>query len=223
MHALKKIILGLTATGLYFFATPSSADYTVICESRNNQYQRCPLSQPGYVTIKSQLSRGGCQQGRSWDFDRREVWVDDGCRAEFHVNTYNSNRNNSGSNTGAKVAGVVIGAAILGAMVNNANHKDDQRYTDNNYQGGRHSSYVPNWMVGEFEGYNPQYGVDVRLTIYADGRAKAASDGQRFDGWVNNGELHMEGSIFNLIQVRNGFETSQVGDRHNVVRYNRIR
>ena len=36
---------------------------------------------------------------------------------------------------------------------------------DDTYQGARHTSYVPGWMIGEFEGYNPTFNADIRMRI----------------------------------------------------------
>lgn len=158
--------------------------------------------------------------GTYWDYNRREIWVDDGCRASFRVHTSSSGHHD---NNDAKVAaGVLIGAAILGAIASNANKKDD-KYDDNRYQGARHSSYVPGWMVGTFEGYNPLYNADVTLTIDSSGRATGRANGQTINGWINDGYLNVGNNAFNIDQSRDGFVTSQVGDRQNEVRYRRVR
>lgn len=58
-----------------------------LCESNNDRYTRCNVSLRARdrVEIRRQLSRSACVYGRSWGVDRRQVWVDDGCRAEFTV------------------------------------------------------------------------------------------------------------------------------------------
>jgi hypothetical protein len=222
-----------TCTGLLALASVSwpatvLADYTVTCESRNNSYQRCPISQAGYVTMTRNKSKNNCIKGRNWDFDRREIWVDDGCRAEFRVSTSNYGHHDShGSSDGAKVAGALVGLAVLGAIVNNSEHKNDTRYRDDNYYGSRHSSYVPGWMVGTFEGYNPQYGATINLTIDGDGQARGNADSRagtaRINGWISNEELHVGDSVFTINQTRDGFTTSEVGDHYNQVHYRRVR
>ena len=112
--------------------------------------------------------------------------------------------------------------AILGAIAHNANKHED-RYDDDRYQGARHSSYVPSWMVGRFEGYNAVYDRDVTLTIDADGRATARTRDQTVDGWINEGRLNVGNTVFDVDQTRDGLVTTQVGDRHNEVRYRRVR
>lgn len=200
------------------------ADEQVTCESRDNRYQSCALPYAGYVSLERKLSGADCRQGRTWDYDRRQVWVDDGCRASFRVHGGDS-RDDRGDHDhhDAKVAaGVLIGAALLGALVHNANTGDD-RYDDDNYQGPRHSSYVPGWMVGEFEGYNPIYGADIHMRIDSDGRMSAQARGQDLSGWINGGQLNVGGNVFDINQSRDGFVTTEVGDRQNEVRYRRVR
>jgi hypothetical protein len=219
-----QIRLLLTAPLLFAASMADArADDVVTCESRNNRYQSCTLPRAGYVSLERTLSGSDCRQGRSWDYDRRQVWVDDGCRATFRVHDGGSRDDDHGDNHDAKVAaGVLIGAAILGALVHNANKQDD-RYDDDTYQGPRHSSYVPGWMVGEFEGYNPIYGADIRMRIDSDGRMSAQARGQNLSGWVNGGQLNVGSSVFDINQSRDGFVTTKVGDRQNEVRYRRVR
>jgi hypothetical protein len=170
------------------------------------------------VTIERRISGARCDQGRSWDFDRREIWVDRGCEADFRVETHGES---SDSKNAAKVVGAVAAVAILGALVANKDHVDDSRYRDESYYGSRHTSYVPGWMVGTFRGYNAQYGADVEMRIEPDGRMTAQTRGETIRGWVNDGELHAGGAVFSINQTREGFVTAQQGDRFNEVRYRR--
>ena len=210
---------GRAGAGLWGGA--ARADDYITCESRNDRYQSCPIDTAGYVTLDRQLSGTACTQGRTWDYNRREIWVDDGCRATFRVHTSSSGHHDD--NHDAKVAaGVLIGAAILGAIAHNANRNDD-KYDDERYQGARHSSYVPSWMIGTFEGYNPVYDRDVTLTIGSDGRATARTRDQTVNGWINDGRLNVGNTSFDIDQSRDGLVTTQVGDRHNEVRYRRVR
>ena len=215
-----RLLLSACLVGTGLWSVDARADDYVTCESRNDRYQRCPIATAGYVTLDRQLSGASCTQGRTWDYSRREIWVDDGCHATFRVHTGSSGHHDDHD---AKVAaGVLIGAAILGAIAHNANKHDD-RYDDDRYQGARHSSYVPSWMVGRFEGYNAVYDRDVTLTIDADGRATARTRDQTVDGWINEGRLNVGNTVFDVDQTRDGLVTTQVGDRHNEVRYRRVR
>ena len=216
-----RILLSACVGGAGLLSIDARADDTITCESRNDRYQSCSIATAGYVTLERQLSGTACTQGRTWDYNRREIWVDDGCRATFRVHTNSSGHHDD--NHDAKVAaGVLIGAAILGAIAHNANKKDD-KYDDDRYQGARHTSYVPSWMVGSFEGYNAVYDREVTLTINADGRATARTRDQTVDGWINDGRLNVGNTSFDIDQSRDGLVTTQVGDRHNEVRYRRVR
>lgn len=54
------------------------------CESGNGRWNRCPAPH-GRVELVRQLSRSPCVRGQSWGTDGRGIWVNGGCRAEFHV------------------------------------------------------------------------------------------------------------------------------------------
>jgi hypothetical protein len=59
-------------------------DY-VVCASRDYRHQFCPANIRGTVVIVNQISRSPCIEGRSWGYDRRGIWVDQGCSGEFQV------------------------------------------------------------------------------------------------------------------------------------------
>jgi hypothetical protein len=44
-----------------------------------------PVHEKASVRLLKQRSDSSCRQGESWDFDRRGIWVDHGCRADFQV------------------------------------------------------------------------------------------------------------------------------------------
>jgi len=67
------------------FSSPVLADQTIKCKSEHFDYRKCRIDTHGYVRLSRQLSKTNCRQGRNWDFDRRGIWVDDGCAAEFVV------------------------------------------------------------------------------------------------------------------------------------------
>jgi hypothetical protein len=81
----------------------ASAQSLVTCESKSGDRQTCRVDTGGGVTIRQQLSTTNCIQGRNWGYSRNEIWVDDGCRAQFLVNTrgrYNNGGSNNGYNDG---------------------------------------------------------------------------------------------------------------------------
>jgi len=64
---------------------------TVRCESEGFEFTRCRVRTGGDVRIVRQLSEAQCRRGENWGFDRRGIWVDKGCAAEFSVAGTNTN------------------------------------------------------------------------------------------------------------------------------------
>ena len=62
------------------------APRTLVCESKSRQRRFCGAGISKDARLVKQLSGSPCEEGRSWGWDTRGVWVDDGCRAEFQVN-----------------------------------------------------------------------------------------------------------------------------------------
>ena len=57
----------------------------VNCSSEDGHRHVCPLSMRGNVRLAKQRSGSPCDQGRTWGYNDREIWVDRGCRADFTV------------------------------------------------------------------------------------------------------------------------------------------
>jgi hypothetical protein len=60
---------------------------TLTCSSTNGRRATCGANTSRGVTLLNEL--GGstqCEEGFSWGYNRREIWVDRGCRAEFSLN-----------------------------------------------------------------------------------------------------------------------------------------
>ena len=55
------------------------------CASDDMRRHNCPVNTSGGVRLVNQRSQSPCIQGRTWGFNRRGVWVDRGCRADFFV------------------------------------------------------------------------------------------------------------------------------------------
>lgn len=67
---------------------PGGSANRISCSSENGQRMYCDADTRGGVLLTRQLSRAACQQGSSWGYDRRGIWVDRGCGAEFTVAAY---------------------------------------------------------------------------------------------------------------------------------------
>lgn len=70
---------------LLFLPLVAFADDVVRCESKDGHRRRCSFDGPGRVTLEKQLSVTACTEGESWGWRPGEIWVDDGCRADFLI------------------------------------------------------------------------------------------------------------------------------------------
>lgn len=104
-------------------------------------------------------------------------------------------------------------------MVYNVNKIFDDCYDDICYQGVWYILYVLFWMIGEFEGYNVMYGIDICMCIDGDGCMFVQVCGQILFGWVNGGWLNVGDSVFDISQSCDGFVIMEVGDCQNEVCY----
>ena len=57
-------------------------DRGIECKSRDYRRERCDVPWRDARLVR-QLSDTPCERGRSWDFDRRGIWVDGGCAGVF--------------------------------------------------------------------------------------------------------------------------------------------
>src|ERR1044071_7398912 len=59
---------------------------TITCSSTNGRRATCGADTSRGVTLLRELRGSHCEEGFSWGYNRREIWVDRGCRAEFSLN-----------------------------------------------------------------------------------------------------------------------------------------
>ena len=62
------------------------------CASRDGRAQECRLPFPGRVMLARQDSRSACVRGHSWDVYRGSLWVYNGCRGHFLVESRGRSR-----------------------------------------------------------------------------------------------------------------------------------
>jgi hypothetical protein len=55
------------------------------CSSEDGRRKYCPTNTAGGVQLVKQRSGSPCTFGQTWGFDKRGVWVDRGCRADFVI------------------------------------------------------------------------------------------------------------------------------------------
>jgi hypothetical protein len=82
------LLAGFAALGA---TMPAKAEVTTVkCESKDKDERVCTLpKRVNQVVIRKQLSDKDCTRGRNWDVRKKsgydELWVRNGCRAEFEV------------------------------------------------------------------------------------------------------------------------------------------
>ncbi|HHA2561484.1 TPA: DUF3011 domain-containing protein, partial [Stenotrophomonas maltophilia] len=54
--------------------------------SNGHRQEYCDARIRRGVRLVRQDSRSACIEGQTWGWDRRGIWVSDGCRAQFQVN-----------------------------------------------------------------------------------------------------------------------------------------
>jgi len=59
---------------------------TITCSSTNGRRATCGANTNQGVTLLRELRGSHCEEGFSWGYNRREIWVDRGCQAEFSLN-----------------------------------------------------------------------------------------------------------------------------------------
>jgi hypothetical protein len=126
--------LGLGMLGAAGIASARS----LVCESRDQSQQYCPADTSGGVSLSVQYSKASCRQGSSWGYDRRGIWVSNGCRAQFDLGDYRGgHRSDSDSKAAAALAIGLIGAAAIAAK-----HDRDRGDRDYDYRGqDRYNDY----------------------------------------------------------------------------------
>jgi hypothetical protein len=94
MRMRKFLVPVLGAVALIAMAPRSARAQSITCSSDNGRRNFCAVNTGGGVRLVRQRSDARCTQGYSWGYDRRGIWVDHGCRADFAV------RSNSGYRPG---------------------------------------------------------------------------------------------------------------------------
>lgn len=180
-------------------------EYTIRCESGRFGKQRyCPAETDGRVRLVREYSRGRCVEWRTWGFDRRGVWVDNGCKAEFRVGK------DGGIGAGGAVAigGAVAGAAILAAIL--ANKNKDER--------GEETQRAEDWMIGRFRGFAPVHDRDFEITVDRNGTVTGESQGDRLEGHiVGKDKMRLGDSEFKLKKEDWGFQATRSDDAKDLI------
>ncbi len=120
----------------------------ISCSSYRGGTNTCRADTRDGVRLSRQLSRAPCRENDTWGYDRRGIWVANGCAAEFSLGRSGSDDNTAGILIGVLAAGL-IGAAILNqndnSNNNSANQSSDQyvQRDDNPTDYGNNFGYTP--------------------------------------------------------------------------------
>ena len=163
------VLIGST-TYLTFPAEAQTGGLT--CSSDDGGYRYCRADTQNRVELTRQISGSRCDQGYSWGFDFRGIWVDRGCRAQF---SYGRAQDRDGNTTGAVIAGGILGALIAGAVASSQNSdgggdRERTNYYNDGYRMGRQDADGGrrNWYQWWSERYPMKYERDFAAG-YADG------------------------------------------------------
>ncbi|MBI2818280.1 MAG: DUF3011 domain-containing protein [Acidobacteria bacterium] len=99
---------------------------TITCSSDKGQRVYCNTDTRGGVRLARQISGSPCNQGSTWGYDSRGIWVDRGCRAEFEVGGGGSGAR-GGSRGGTIDTGTTISVRTNEPI--NAKNSDGQVFT----------------------------------------------------------------------------------------------
>jgi hypothetical protein len=192
---------------------PARADEDVVrCESQNGRYRSCRVETDNRVTLTRQLSRQRCVLWSTWGYDRRGVWVDNGCRAEFRAGR-------DGLSGGQAAAiGAIAGAVILGAVIANKAGKDNDTDKDR-------SRDLPAWANGTYRGYDRGWNGDIQLTVYSGSAVEGfivGRDADRFTGRFEKDRLFLGPDEFKVKQDGDGFVARHIRDSDREIRFRRV-
>ncbi|HUU32547.1 MAG TPA: DUF3011 domain-containing protein [Vicinamibacterales bacterium] len=172
-------------------AWPAAAQETLRCESRNHRYQYCGADTDNQVRLSRQISTIRCRQGDNWGYDRRGVWVDRGCQAEFRVGK------GGGAGKDVAVAGALIaGVAIAAAIAANRDRQGE----------------VSSWAVGNFRAYDALEDSDVDIDVAPGGAVDGHAGGARFTGRLESTRLELGRYRFRVTRSGNGFLATDESD-----------
>ena len=96
------------------------------CDSRNSRLQRCTVRHENRVALIDRHD-GKCNQGRDWGYDRRAIWVSNGCKATFaygYGNYWPQPEKKKNSNTGLIIGGVVVAAGLAALLASKKKKKE---------------------------------------------------------------------------------------------------
>ncbi len=174
----------------------------ITCESFGGGYNYCRVNTDNNVRVERRLSASGCIYGRDWGYDRRGIWVDHGCRAEFR---YGGNSANA-----AIAGGAVLGGLILAGVLASKKKKSE----DNSEGWKDGSSHVSSYFVGTFRGWNPNRNELTDITIAPDGSVTVRNSNSSYTdfGTFSDRTLALPWGVFEVEKKDGGLLAKGRGD-----------
>lgn len=198
------------AAGLSLLLTAAQAGAGELqCKSQHYHYQYCRADTDNNVQLAQQLSHSSCKQGRDWGYDRRGIWVDNGCEAMFNY----GGGSRHGPDSGRDIAAGVAAAVILGALISESgHHHGDDGNRGNPGNDDNRGVNVPAWAVGHFSGPDREGGPGIELAIDPDGRINGMQGSRIFDGQMRGTEAWLGNRSYTVVRSGNGIRL--VGEGH---------
>lgn len=178
---------------------PAQAAGELECRSPGYRYNFCPADTGNNVQLLQQSSRAACNYGRSWGYDARGIWVDNGCAARFR---YGHDHHSSHGADGAAAA--VVGALIIAALVNSQSHHSSGEHDSGSRDS--HDSNVPDWVIGRFAGQDVDNGLQIELAIDRRGRIDGYQGSREFSGQVRGTEAWIGNREYSVVRTRGGIK-----------------
>lgn len=87
VYAVRVERWGETSSGIDVWPGSGAGEMvrTLRCESDRDRRRECEIPRGASVRLVDRLSSSPCVLGRTWGYNRHEIWVDNGCRAVFEV------------------------------------------------------------------------------------------------------------------------------------------
>ena len=100
-----------------------------LCSSIEEQRTFCDAFTGGGVHLVRQISQARCEEGYGWGYDDRDIWVDQGCRAEFSLFEPRGNvYPNDGNRFTVIQSGTTMGASDIGVTRDGRHYHDYYDY-----------------------------------------------------------------------------------------------
>jgi hypothetical protein len=198
----QRTVAALAAMALAAGSAPAGAGQREIrCDSRGLGYNFCRVDTGGRVELVRKHSLFACNEGRSWGYDDRGVWVDKGCMADFRVGGHHHSNK-------AAIAGAVVGLAALAAIATSRNKAE--------------ASEVDSWAVGSFNGDDARERVRVSLRILPGGQVNGRAGEQDITGHLQGSRLEAGRQVFRIERQGTGFVAIDERDPSHRVIFNRV-